>query len=78
MTKSDLTMDFVAKMLAEYEKSEVAAEEHHVKEEECCLKEQAAAKERCLKAKERAQHMELLEMLHEGKISQDMYEAMKP
>jgi hypothetical protein len=41
------------------------------------FEEQAAAEEHCLKAEECAQHMKLLEMLHEGKISRDMYEAMK-
>ncbi len=40
--------------------------------------QEAEAEEHHLKAKERAQHMKLLEMLHEGKISWDMYEVMKP
>jgi hypothetical protein len=66
------------KIFADYLKTEVATEEHHMKEEEHHLKEQAAAEEHRLKAKEHAQHMKLLEMLHEGKISQDLYEAMKP
>jgi hypothetical protein len=45
---------------------------------ECHLKAEAAAEEHRLKSEEHTQHMKLLEMLHEGKISQDLYEAMKP
>ncbi len=71
MAKPDPSMDLVAKMFAEYKRSEAAAEER-------CMQKEAEAEERHLKAKEHAQHMRLLEMLHEGKISQDMYEAMKP
>jgi hypothetical protein len=78
MAKPDPSMDVVAKMFAGYQKSEVAAEKHCMKEEECHLKEQAATKERCLNAEECTQHIKLLEMLHQGKISQGMYEAMEP
>jgi hypothetical protein len=71
MAKPDPSMDLVAEMFAEYQRSEAAAEERRMQKE-------AKVKERHLKAEERAQHIKLLEMLHEGKISQDMYEAMKP
>ncbi len=71
MAKPDPSMDLVAKMFAEYQRNEVAAEERRIQRD-------AEAEERRLKAEERAQHMKLLEMLHEGKISRDLYEAMKP
>jgi hypothetical protein len=66
MAKPDPSMDLVAKMFAEYQRSEVAAEEHRMQKE-------AEAEDHRLKAEECAQHIKLLEMLHEGKISQDMY-----
>jgi hypothetical protein len=78
MAQPDPSMELVAKLFADYQKSEIAFEERRGKEEERRLKVEAAAEERRLKAEERAQHMKLLEMLHEGKISQDLYEAMKP
>ncbi len=71
-------MELVVKLFADFQKSEITSEEHGVKEEEHCLKVEAAAEERHLKAEEHAQHIKLLEMLHEGKISQEMYQAMKP
>jgi hypothetical protein len=46
--------------------------QHRVKVEEHRLKEQVAAEEHRFKAKEPTQHMKLLDMLHEGKISRDM------
>jgi hypothetical protein len=78
MAKPDPSMELVAKFFSDYQKSEIESEEHRVKEEECRLKMEAAAEERRLKAEERTQQMKLLEMLHEGKISRDLYEAMKP
>ncbi len=41
------------------------------------VKVEAAAEDRHLKAEEHAQHMKLLEMLRDGKISREMYEGMK-
>jgi hypothetical protein len=71
MVKPDLSMDLMAKMFAEYQRSEAAAEERRMQKE-------AEAEERHLKAEEHTQHRKLLEMLHDGKISRDIYEAMKP
>ncbi len=71
MAKPDPSMDLVAKIFADNQRSKAATEEHQMQKE-------AEAEERRLKAEECAQHMKLLEMLHEGKISQDLYEAMKP
>jgi hypothetical protein len=39
------------------------------------VKEEADQK---MKLEERAQHTKLLEMLHNGKISKEMYKVMKP
>jgi hypothetical protein len=41
------------------------------------MQKEAEAEEHRMKAEERTQHMKLLEMLHEGKISRDVYEAIK-
>ena len=71
MAKPDPSMDLIAKIFSDYQRSEAATEERRMQKE-------AEAEEHRLKAEERAQHMKLLEMLHEGKISQDLYEAMKP
>jgi hypothetical protein len=71
MAKPDPLMDLVAKIFADYQRSEAAAEE-------CRMQKEVETEEHRLKAEECAQHMKLLEMLHEGKISRDIYEAMKP
>jgi hypothetical protein len=71
MCQPDPSVDMMAKMMVEFQKSDAAAKEHRVKVE-------AAAEDRHLKVEERAQHMKLLEMLHDGKISREMYEGMMP
>ncbi len=57
MAKPDPSMDLVAKMFSEIQKSEVESEEHQAKEEGHHLKVEAAAEECCLTVKEHAQHM---------------------
>jgi hypothetical protein len=54
-------MDMMAKVLVDFQRSEAAAEEHHIKKG-------ADAEEHHLKAEECAKHMKLLEMFHERKI----------
>ncbi len=89
MGQKDPTMDMFSSLLVEFQRSEAAAEEHREKNEAAaelrCWKAEATAEqlrkeeaERRLKAEERAQHMKLLEMLHDGKISKEMYQVMKP
>jgi Asp-tRNA(Asn)/Glu-tRNA(Gln) amidotransferase B subunit len=89
MGQKDPTVDMFSLLLVEFQRSEAAAEERREKNEaaaelrrwkaeadaEQLRKEEA---EHRLKAEERAQHIKLLEMLHEGKISKEMYEVMKP
>jgi hypothetical protein len=60
LAKPDPSMDLVARLMADFQKKEVAIEE------------------RRLKAEERVQHLKLLEMLHSGKISKEIHDAMKP
>ena len=76
-------------LLVEMQRVEAAAGEHREKNEAaadlCHWKVEAAAEQfwkeeadHKLKAEERAQHMKLLEMIHDGKISKEMYKVMKP
>jgi hypothetical protein len=55
--------------LADFQKSEAA--------DERCMRKEAKQEEARLKAEELTQHMKLLEMLHEGKLSKEIYELMK-
>jgi hypothetical protein len=78
MGQNDSTVDMFSSLLVEMQRSEAAAEERHWKAEvaaEQLRKEEAHHK---LQAEERAQHMKLLEMLHDGKISKELYDVMKP
>jgi hypothetical protein len=71
MGQLDPAVDMMVKLMAEFRKSDAAAEEHH-------LQKEAEVEEHRLKAEKWSQHMKLLEMLHEGKIFKEMYELMKP
>ncbi len=89
MGQKDPTVDMFSSLLVEFQQSEAAAEERREKNEAAaelrCWKAEAAAEElhkeeadRKMKLEKCAQHMKLLEMLHDGKISKEMYEVMKP
>jgi hypothetical protein len=89
MGQKDPTVEMFSSLLVEFQRSEAAAEERREKNEAAAelrrWKAEAAAEEHRkeeadwkLKAEEHAQHMKLLEMLHDGKISKEMYELMKP
>ncbi len=78
MGQKDSTVDMFSSLLVEMQRLEAAAEERHWNSEvaaEQLRKEEAHFK---LQAEERAQHMKLLEMLHDGKISKELYDVMKP
>jgi hypothetical protein len=89
MGQKDPTVDMFSFLLVEFQRSEAAAEERRKKNEAAAelrhWKAEAAAEElrkeeadRKMKLEEHAQHMKLLEMLHDGKISKEKYEVMKP
>ncbi len=89
MGQKDPTVEMFSSLMVEFQRSEALAEERREKNEAAAelrrWKAEADAEERRkeeadwkLKAEERAQHMKLLEMLHDGKISKEMYELMKP
>jgi hypothetical protein len=89
MGQKDATVDMFSSLLVEFQWSEAAAEERHEKNEAAAelrrWKAEAAVEELCkeeadrkMRLEEHTQHMKLLEMLHDGKISKEMYEVMKP
>ncbi len=60
------------------EKNEAAAELRHWKAEAAAEEPRKEEADRKLKAEKHAEHLKLLEMLHDGKISKELYEVMKP
>jgi hypothetical protein len=76
-TAAQSDRELVAQLFVDFQKSKVVAKEHRVNEEDCRLKVEATSEECHLKAEEHTQHMELIVMLHEGKLSREMYEQMK-
>ena len=89
MGQKDPTVEMFSSLLVEFQRSEAAAEECCEKNEAAAelrrWKAEAAAEElrkeeadRKMKAEEHAQHIKLLEMLHDGKISKEIYKMMKP
>jgi hypothetical protein len=71
ISKPDPSFDRLANMMAEFQKGQVEAETHHEREK-------MEAEERRVMLEERSPHMRLLEMLHVGTISLEMYNTMKP
>jgi hypothetical protein len=69
--KPDPSFDQFANMMADFQKGQVEAEAH-------CKREKIKAEEHRVMLEECSQHMRLLEMLHTGTISLEMYNAMKP
>ncbi len=69
--KPGSSFDRLANMMAEFQKGQVKAETRREREK-------MEAEERRVLLEERSQHMRLLEMLHAGTISLEMYNAMKP
>ena len=65
-------------ILADCCRFEAAAEERHQLAEQAAVMEHNKLTEHQVQVEERAQHMKLLEMLHDGKISEEMYRLMKP
>jgi len=71
ISKPDPSFDRLANMMADFQRAQVEAEARREKEK-------IEAEERRVLLEERSQHMRLLEMLHAGTISLEMYNAMKP
>ena len=63
---------------ADCRRFEAAVEERHQLAEQAAVMERHKLAERQVQVEERAQHMKLLEMLHDVKISEEMYRFMKP
>jgi hypothetical protein len=65
-------------ILADCQWLEVVAEECQQLAEQATMMEQNKLAECQVQAEEQTQHLELLEMLHDGKISEEMYQHMEP
>jgi hypothetical protein len=71
ISKPDPSFDLLANMMAEFQKGQLETEAHRERAK-------MEAEECRVMFEERSQHMKLLEMLHAGTISLEIYNAMKP
>ncbi len=67
MNNVDPTTGYIANMMEQRNQLMQLAEQHRLD-----------AEERARRAEERSQHLQLLQMLHSGKIDQATYDALKP
>jgi hypothetical protein len=71
ISKPDPSFDRLANMMADFQKGHLKAEARHERKK-------IEAEEHRVMLEDGSQHMKLLEMLHAGTISLEMYNAMKP
>jgi len=75
---NDPHVQLLCSILADCQSIEAAAEERHQLAEQAAVTECNKLAECQVQVEEYSQHMKLLEMLHDGKISEEMYHLMKP
>ena len=71
-------VQLLCSILPDCHRFEAAAEERHQLVEQAAVMERNKLAECQVQVEERAQHRKLLEMLHDGKISEEIYHLMKP